>query len=93
MTWRRDFDGGLRPHLPAGDQFLYGGPYTYYGDMVSKRAVDAVFEGLFILTDLRAMLRETAPHHALSGNQREQVRVLLARLEGDISVIREDLDR
>jgi hypothetical protein len=37
------------------------------------------------------MLRETAPHHALSGSQREQVRSLLARLEGDISIIREDL--
>jgi len=59
--------------------------------LVSKRAVDAVFEGLFILTDLRAMLRETAPHHTLSGSQREQVRTLLARLEGEISVIREDL--
>ncbi len=37
------------------------------------------------------MLRETAPHHALSGSQREQVRDLLARLEEEISVIREDL--
>jgi hypothetical protein len=37
------------------------------------------------------MLRETAPHHALSGSQREQVRTLLDRLDGEISVIREDL--
>ncbi len=37
------------------------------------------------------MLRETAPHHALSGDQCEQVRSLLARLEGEISIIREDL--
>ncbi|NYT21855.1 MAG: hypothetical protein GKC07_08675 [Methanomicrobiales archaeon] len=58
---------------------------------MSQRAVDAVFESLFLLTDIRAMLRETAPHHALSGSQREHVRDLLSRLEGEIAIIREDL--
>jgi len=58
---------------------------------VSKRAIDAVFEGLFILTDIRVMLRETAPFHDLDETQREQVRSLLDRLEDQIALLREEL--
>jgi hypothetical protein len=58
---------------------------------VSKRAVDALFEGLFILTDIRCMLRDTAPGHALDEHQREQVRSLLSQLEAKLAVIREEL--
>jgi hypothetical protein len=58
---------------------------------VSKRAVDALFEGLFILTDIRCILRETAPHHTLDEHQQEQVRALLDQLERKLAVIREEL--
>jgi hypothetical protein len=58
---------------------------------VSKRAIDAVFEGLFILTDIRVMLRETAPFHDLDEARREQVRSLLDRLEDQIALLREEL--
>jgi len=59
--------------------------------LVSKRAVDALFEGFFILTDIRCMLRETAPGHALDEHQKEQVRSLLGQLEGTLAVLREEL--
>ena len=41
--------------------------------LVSKRAIDALFESFFILTDVRVMLRETAPRHDLDDLQREKV--------------------
>jgi hypothetical protein len=60
---------------------------------VSKRAIDAVFESFFILTDIRVMLRETAPRHDLDEGQREKVRSLLDNLEKRVSVLREELVR
>jgi hypothetical protein len=60
---------------------------------VSKRAIDAVFESFFILTDIRVMLRETAPRHDLDESQREKVRSLLDNLEKRVSVLREELVR
>jgi hypothetical protein len=58
---------------------------------VSKRAIDAIFEGLFNLTDIRAILRETAPLHELDENQKQRVRDLLESLEKQVRAIREEL--
>jgi len=58
---------------------------------MSKRAIDAVFQGLFILTDIRVMLRETAPQHNLDESQQEKVRSLLDALEKEMAVLREEL--
>jgi hypothetical protein len=58
---------------------------------VSKRAIDAVFRGLFNLTEIRVTLRETAPLHDLDETQRRQVADLLIGLEDTIRVIREEL--
>jgi hypothetical protein len=51
--------------------------------------VDALFDALFALTDLRALLRETVPFHKLNDEQKAQahsaivrVREALSRLEG-----------
>lgn len=51
--------------------------------------VDTLFEALFALTDLRVLLRETAPLHKLNEKQRAQVldmilraKEALSRLEG-----------
>ncbi|MDD1705672.1 MAG: hypothetical protein LUQ12_01375 [Methanoregulaceae archaeon] len=60
---------------------------------MSKRAVDAVFESLFILTDIRVMLRETAPGHDLDVSQKERIRSLLDDLEKRVAVLREELAR
>jgi len=58
---------------------------------VSKRAIDTVFEALFTLTDIRVLLRETAPTHDLDAAQREEVSRMLQSLEKDISILREEL--
>ncbi|HPM62444.1 MAG TPA: hypothetical protein PK955_08195 [Methanoregulaceae archaeon] len=58
---------------------------------MSKRAIDAVFQGLFLLTDIRVMLRETAPQHNLDESQQEKVRSLLDALEKEMAVLREEL--
>jgi hypothetical protein len=58
---------------------------------MSKRAIDAVFEGLFLLTDIRVMLRETAPFHELDDVQKQRVSDLLKNLEKQAQVIREEL--
>ena len=51
--------------------------------------VDTLFEALFALTDLRVLLRETAPLHKLNEKQRAQAldvvlraKEALSRLEG-----------
>jgi hypothetical protein len=58
---------------------------------MSRRAVDAVFRGLFTLTDIRVILRRTAPLHALSDEDRRAVRGYLADLRQQIGIIEEDL--
>jgi hypothetical protein len=58
---------------------------------VSKRAVDTVFEALFTLTDLRVMLRDTAPRHRLDDDEKKAAEEMLRSLEGNIRTLREEL--
>lgn len=58
---------------------------------MSKPAIDAVFEGMFILTDIRVMLRETAPAHVLSPAQREEAITLLDGLQKRVEILRQEL--
>lgn len=58
---------------------------------MSKRAVDAVFQSLFLLSDLRALLRETAPAHALDEPQKEAARTNIAKLKRQVAIIEEEL--
>jgi hypothetical protein len=64
-----------------------------YGDLVSKRAVDAVFQALFLLSDLRFLLRETAPEHDLDDMQRERAATTLAKVKRQITILEEELIR
>ncbi len=59
--------------------------------MVSRPAIDAVFEAMFILTDIRVMLRETAPAHVLSPAQREETLALLDGLDERVKTLRREL--
>jgi hypothetical protein len=47
--------------------------------------VDALFEALFALTDLRVLLRETAPLHAFDEEQRAQAQEFVARAKEALS--------
>ncbi|MDI6720420.1 MAG: hypothetical protein QMD46_12490 [Methanomicrobiales archaeon] len=58
---------------------------------MTKRAVDAVFLALFALTDLRAMLRKTAPDHRLDPQQQQEARALIAQVRGQLERLEEDL--
>lgn len=58
---------------------------------MSRRAVDAVFQGLYLLCDIRGILRESAPHHRLSGEQKEKAGKTLEKIEKQIGILREEL--
>jgi hypothetical protein len=58
---------------------------------MSKRAVDSVFRAMFLLTDIRVILRETAPVHELDEGQRATVIRTLAELEEQVKVIRVEM--
>jgi len=54
-------------------------------------SVDYVFEALFALTDLRVLLRETAPLHKFSKKQRSQAGEALARAKNALEKLEEEL--
>ena len=58
---------------------------------MSKRAVDTVFQAMFTLTDLRVILRETAPSHGLDNVQQARAETLLTDLERQVEILREEL--
>ena len=49
------------------------------------------FQALFTLTDIRVILRETAPHHELDEKQREQAQRLLENLERQVSSLKQEM--
>ncbi|PKL70849.1 MAG: hypothetical protein CVV30_05770 [Methanomicrobiales archaeon HGW-Methanomicrobiales-1] len=55
---------------------------------MSKRAVDMTFQALYTLTDLRVILRETAPQHELDEKQRAQAERLLENLERQVGSLK-----
>lgn len=54
-------------------------------------AVDNLFEALFALTDLRVLLRETAPLHKFNAEQQVQARDALARAKTALEELEEEL--
>jgi hypothetical protein len=60
---------------------------------VSKRAVDAVFAAMFALTDLRVLLRDTAPSHELGPEERGRAERHLKELEQQVTILRQELVR
>lgn len=58
---------------------------------MSKRAVDAVFQGLYLFTDIRGMLRDTVPAHTFSEKQKQEAEKILGKLEKQISILKEEL--
>jgi hypothetical protein len=60
---------------------------------MSQRAVEGVFRALFLLTDLRSMLRSTAPQHRFDAEGKERIRTLLASVRQELSVLEEELTR
>ncbi|ABS55567.1 hypothetical protein Mboo_1049 [Methanoregula boonei 6A8] len=63
------------------------------GDPLSKRAVDLIFSATYLLTDLRMILRETAPTHELDERQRAEAARLLENLERQVSSLKQEMLR
>jgi len=49
------------------------------------------FQALFTLTDLRVILRETAPQHELDDKQRVQAQRLLENLERQVASLKQEI--
>lgn len=58
---------------------------------MSQRAADAVFNALFSLTDIRYLLRETAPKHELDTDQKAKAEKTLASIKKQIAILEEEL--
>lgn len=58
---------------------------------MSRRAVDAVFQGLYLLTDLRMLLRESVPDHRLSDEQRSLAEKTIGKIEKQVAILKEEL--
>jgi hypothetical protein len=46
---------------------------------------------MFLFTDLRVMLRETAPAHVLDTSGRENAEKILQKIENQVGILREEL--
>jgi hypothetical protein len=73
------------------DYLFYCLPISNEGDFLSKRAVDITFQALYSLTDLRMILRETAPLHSLDNDQRIQAQRLLENLERQVASLKQEM--
>lgn len=58
---------------------------------MSRRAVDALFQALYILTDIRFLLRETAPDHELDDEQKVRVAKAIEKLKKQVTILEEEL--
>jgi hypothetical protein len=58
---------------------------------MSKRAVDLIFSTTYLLTDLRMLLRETAPAHELDEKQKAEAARLLENLERQVSSLKQEM--
>ncbi len=58
---------------------------------MSRKAVDAVFQAFFLLTDLRVLLRETAPSHEMDGEQKARAVKSVEKLKKQVAVIEEEV--
>jgi hypothetical protein len=58
---------------------------------MSKRAVDMTFQAIYTLTDLRVLLRDTAPMHEFDEGQKAQVLRLLENLERQTASLKQEM--
>ncbi|MDU9376855.1 hypothetical protein McpSp1_14900 [Methanocorpusculaceae archaeon Sp1] len=58
---------------------------------MSQRAAEALFTALFSLTDIRALLRETAPSHEFDDAQKADAQKYLTAVKKQIAILEEEL--
>ncbi len=58
---------------------------------MGKKSVDALFDALYALTDLRVIFRKTAPKHELSAGQKKEAKESLDTAKKAIDTIEKEL--
>jgi hypothetical protein len=60
---------------------------------MSKRAVDMIFQAMYTLTDLRVILRESAPSHEFDADQKAAAQRLLENLERQVGSLKQEIQK
>ncbi|MFA6329908.1 MAG: hypothetical protein WCX64_04485 [Candidatus Micrarchaeia archaeon] len=58
---------------------------------MSRKSVDALFDALYALTDLRVIFRQSAPKHELSAEQKKEAKAALDAAKKAIKTIEDEL--
>ena len=58
---------------------------------MSKKSVDALFDALYALTDLRMVFRKSAPSHELDAGQKKEAKASLDAAKKAIETIEKEL--
>lgn len=58
---------------------------------MKKEAVEKLFDSLYKLTDIRVILRGTAPQHRLNDKQKEEVSRMVEEVRQNLNDIEEEL--
>ncbi|KXA94977.1 hypothetical protein AKJ65_02940 [candidate division MSBL1 archaeon SCGC-AAA259E19] len=58
---------------------------------MSKKAVEKLFDSLYLLTDLRQIFRETSPNHELKKEQVEEVKKIVKEVRENLDEIEEEM--
>ena len=53
--------------------------------------MDAIFQAQFILTDLRVLMRETAPLHEMDDDQKARAVKLIEKAKRQIAILEEEM--
>jgi hypothetical protein len=81
---------GAKINLMNHHLSIYPNQYEY-GDFLSRRAVDAVFQAQFLMTDIRALLRETAPSHDLNEERKAEAGKILEKVKKQVDILEKEL--
>ncbi|MBO4522792.1 MAG: hypothetical protein IK060_01615 [Methanomicrobium sp.] len=58
---------------------------------MSQIGVDAVFQAMFLLTDMRELFRQNAPFHDFEGEDKEQAAKIIEGLKKQIAILEKEV--
>lgn len=58
---------------------------------MSRRGVDAMFQAFFLLTDIRALYRLTAPAHQFDEAQKAEAAKIIEKLKKQVGILEEEV--
>jgi hypothetical protein len=60
-------------------------------ETMSQIGVDAVFQAMFLLTDMRELFRQNAPFHDFEGEDKEQAAKIIEGLKKQIAILEKEV--